>query len=51
MRGDGVVNEVLLLAGPSDRIEREQVLLHKIVRNIGGRISAPLGYRPTDARS
>jgi hypothetical protein len=51
MHGDGVVNEALLIAGPSDRIEREQVPLRKIVRNIGGRISVSLGYRPTDARS
>jgi IclR family transcriptional regulator, acetate operon repressor len=51
MRGDNSVIEVLLLAGPSDRIERHQDKLCRIVRNIGDRISASLGYRGTDGRT
>jgi IclR family acetate operon transcriptional repressor len=51
MHGDGVVNEALLLGGPSDRIERDQEPLCRIVRGIGDRISASLGYRPADGRS
>ncbi len=45
MRGDGVVNEALLLAGRSERIEDDQEGLSKIVRETGDRISASLGYR------
>ena len=51
MHGDGVVNEALLLAGPSDRIGRDQEQLCKIVREIGERMSAALGYRAADGRS
>jgi hypothetical protein len=45
MLGDGVVNEALVLAGPSERIERDQEQLCGIVRQAGERISAALGYR------
>jgi DNA-binding IclR family transcriptional regulator len=51
MRGDGEVNEALLLAGPSDRIERNQEALRRMVRGVADRISASLGYRAADARS
>ena len=51
MRGDGVVNEALLLAGPSERIERDQERLSKIVRETGDCISASLGYRAGEGRS
>jgi DNA-binding IclR family transcriptional regulator len=46
IRADGVVNEALLLAGPSERIERHQDALCRLVLDIGHRISAALGYRP-----
>ena len=48
-RADSVVNEVLLLAGPSDRIERNQDALCRLVQDVGNRISAVLGHRPGDA--
>lgn len=51
MHGDGAVNEALLLAGPSDRIGRDQEQICKIVREIGERMSAALGYRAADGRS
>jgi hypothetical protein len=45
------VNEAQLLAGPSDRIERNQAALCRIVHDFGERISAALGCRARDGRS
>jgi len=51
VRGDGVVNEALLLAGPSEQIERDHEPLSKLVRETGDRLSASLGYRREGGRS
>ena len=51
LRGDGTVNEALLLAGPSERIERNQEALCRRVREVGAQISAALGHRTDEAAS